>query len=89
MKILSGKFNAPRQQTLMNTNSTTRLRALTRIIPVGVLLIAGPATVSATDAQEFGFDEPVFIEKTGKSILAQHKRLTGARPLHTDEAEII
>ena len=88
MKILSGKFNAPRQQTLMNTNSTTRLRALTWIIPVGALLIAGPAAVSATDAKEFGFDEPVFIEKTGKSKLALHKRLTGTRPLHTDEAEI-
>ena len=76
MKILSGKFNDPRRQTLMNTHSTTRFRALTRIIPVGVLLIAGPAAVSATDAEEFGFDEPVFIEKTGKSTLAQHKCLT-------------
>ena len=56
---------------------------------VGVLLIAGPAAVSATDAEEFGFDEPVFIENTGKSTLARHKRLTGTRSLHPDEAEII
>ena len=60
----------------MNTHSTTRLCALTRIILVGVLLIAGSAAVSATDAEEFGFDEPVFIEKTGKSTLARQKRLT-------------
>ena len=56
MKILSGKYNAPGRQTLMNTYPITRLCALTRIILVGVLLIAGPAAVSATDAEEFGFD---------------------------------
>ena len=56
MEILSGKFNAPGRQTLMNTHSTTRLCALTRVILVGVLLIAGPTTVSAMDAEEFGFD---------------------------------
>ena len=89
MKILPGKLNGPRRQTLTNTHSTTHFRALTRIMSVGVLLIAGPAAVSATDDEEFGFDEPVFIENTGKSTQARHKRLTGTRSLHPDEAEII
>ena len=45
--------------------------------------------VSATDAEEFEFDEPVFIEKRGKSTLARRKRLTEARPLYTNKAVVI